>query len=57
VADISPECPAEIVGIRTQDRVRGIDVFRPTYPVAEKSNNLSIDMPLLGERFEGAPRK
>jgi Dolichyl-phosphate-mannose-protein mannosyltransferase len=39
--------------LSTQDGDQGIDILRPTYPVAPKSGRISIDMPLAGQRFEG----
>jgi hypothetical protein len=36
-----------------QDGRQGIDVLKPTYPVAAKTGRISIDMPLAGRRFEG----
>jgi hypothetical protein len=40
--------------LSTQDGTLGIDILRPTYPVAAKSGRISIDMPLAGQRFEGS---
>jgi hypothetical protein len=40
--------------LSTQDGTQGIDILRPTYPVAEHSGKISIDMPLAGQRFDGA---
>ena len=43
----------ELTGdLSTQDGQRGIDILRPTYPVAAKPGRISIDMPLAGQRFE-----
>ena len=38
--------------LSTQDGTRGIDILRPTYPVAPAAGRISIDMPLAGQRFE-----
>ena len=44
----------ELTGdLSTQDGRHGIDILRPTYPVAATAGRISIDMPLAGQRFEG----
>lgn len=39
--------------LSTQDGRHGIDILRPTYPVAATAGRINIDMPLAGQRFEG----
>ncbi|WP_428485382.1 ArnT family glycosyltransferase [Rhodopila sp.] len=39
--------------LSTQDGTKGIDILRPTYPVTTKQRRINIDMPIIGERFEG----
>ncbi|HEX3575103.1 MAG TPA: glycosyltransferase family 39 protein [Rhodopila sp.] len=37
-----------------KDNKAGVDVFRPTYKMTEHARQLDFDMPITGQRFQGA---
>jgi hypothetical protein len=48
----------DLVGnLSTADGIRGVEILRPTFPLSERPEDIDIDMPLVGRRFQGTTRR
>lgn len=51
-SDFQPVARFPITGATARGET-AIEIFKPTYPVAQTRKNLSVDMPIIGQTFRG----